>query len=75
MMISNFFLTNKFYICKNVKNVNVLFVKVATGQKARIMGPNYLPGKKDDLYEKTIQRTVLMMGGKVGLGKNPGFFI
>jgi elongation factor 2 len=39
------------------------------------MGPNYLPGKKDDLYEKTIQRTVLMMGGKVGLGKNPGFFI
>jgi len=39
--------------------------KVATGQKARIMGPNYLPGKKDDLYEKTIQRTVLMMGGKV----------
>jgi hypothetical protein len=33
------------------------------------MGPNYLPGKKDDLYEKTIQRTVLMMGGKVGLEK------
>lgn len=39
--------------------------KVATGQKARIMGPNYQPGKKEDLYEKTIQRTVLMMGGKV----------
>lgn len=39
--------------------------KVATGQKARIMGPNYLPGKKEDLYEKTIQRTVLMMGGRV----------
>lgn len=39
--------------------------KVATGQKARIMGPNYIPGKKEDLYEKTIQRTVLMMGGKV----------
>jgi elongation factor 2 len=36
--------------------------KVATGQKARIMGPNYLPGKKEDLYEKTIQRTILMMG-------------
>ncbi|KAA0184915.1 Translation elongation factor 2 [Fasciolopsis buskii] len=35
---------------------------VATGQKVRIMGPNYIPGKKDDLYEKTIQRTVLMMG-------------
>lgn len=39
--------------------------KIATGMKARIMGPNYLPGKKDDLYEKTIQRTILMMGGKV----------
>jgi elongation factor 2 len=36
--------------------------KVATGMKARIQGPNYLPGKKDDLYEKTIQRTILMMG-------------
>jgi len=35
---------------------------VCTGQKARIMGPNYLPGKKEDLYEKSIQRTVLMMG-------------
>lgn len=30
--------------------------KVSTGQKARIQGPNYVPGKKDDLYEKTIQR-------------------
>jgi elongation factor 2 len=35
---------------------------VSTGQKVRIMGPNYVPGKKDDLYEKSIQRTVLMMG-------------
>jgi elongation factor 2 len=35
---------------------------VATGQKARIMGPNYVPGKKDDLFLKTIQRTILMMG-------------
>jgi elongation factor 2 len=26
------------------------------------MGPNYVPGKKDDLYEKSIQRTILMMG-------------
>ncbi|VDO59003.1 unnamed protein product, partial [Onchocerca flexuosa] len=30
--------------------------------KARIQGPNYVPGKKEDLYEKTIQRTILMMG-------------
>merc|ERR1712024_353842 len=36
--------------------------KVATGQKCRIMGPNYTPGKKDDLNEKAIQRTILMMG-------------
>jgi elongation factor 2 len=35
---------------------------VATGMKARIMGPNYTPGKKEDLYVKNIQRTVLMMG-------------
>jgi elongation factor 2 len=36
--------------------------KIATGLKCRIMGPNYLPGKKDDLNEKAIQRTILMMG-------------
>merc|ERR1711894_812853 len=36
--------------------------KIATGLKCRIMGPNYLPGKKDDLNEKSVQRTVLMMG-------------
>jgi len=36
--------------------------KVASGQKVRIMGPNYTPGKKEDLVEKAIQRTVLMMG-------------
>uniref|UniRef100_A0A4W4HEH7 Tr-type G domain-containing protein n=1 Tax=Electrophorus electricus TaxID=8005 RepID=A0A4W4HEH7_ELEEL len=35
---------------------------VATGQKVRIMGPNYTPGKKEDLYLKPIQRTILMMG-------------
>lgn len=32
------------------------------GMKVRIQGPNYVPGKKDDLYIKSIQRTVLMMG-------------
>jgi len=35
---------------------------VATGLKVRIMGPNYTPGKKEDLYNKQIQRTILMMG-------------
>jgi len=30
--------------------------------KARIMGPNFTPGKKEDLYIKSIQRTILMMG-------------
>ena len=38
---------------------------IATGQKVRIMGPNYKPGKKEDLQEKAIQRTVLMMGRTV----------
>ena len=38
---------------------------IATGQKVRIMGPNYVPGKKDDFYEKTVQRTVIMMGRTV----------
>merc|ERR1719311_901330 len=36
--------------------------KIATGQKVRIMGPNYNPGEKADLYNKQIQRTILMMG-------------
>merc|ERR1719376_307016 len=39
--------------------------KIATGLKCRIMGPNFVPGKKEDLYEKSIQRTILMMGGRV----------
>jgi len=38
---------------------------VSSGQKVRIMGPNYVPGKKEDLAEKAIQRTVLMMGRNV----------
>ena len=38
---------------------------VSTGQKVRIMGPNYKPGTKTDLNVKNIQRTVLMMAGKV----------
>lgn len=35
---------------------------VRAGVKVRIMGPNYQPGKKDDLFIKNIQRTILMMG-------------
>lgn len=38
--------------------------KVATGSKVRIMGPNYVPGEKKDLYVKAVQRTVLCMGRK-----------
>merc|ERR1712054_2178 len=37
---------------------------IKTGQKARIMGPNYVPGNKSDLYCKSIQRVMLMMAGK-----------
>ena len=36
-----------------------------TGQKVRIMGPNYVVGKKEDLNIKSIQRTILMMGRSV----------
>lgn len=38
---------------------------VTSGQKVRIMGANYKPGKKEELYEKNITRTVLMMGRSV----------
>jgi len=36
--------------------------KIGTGQKVRILGPNYVPGKKTDLFSKSIQRVVIMMG-------------
>jgi elongation factor 2 len=36
--------------------------KVSTDQKVRILGPNYEPGKKTDLFVKSIQRVVIMMG-------------
>lgn len=35
---------------------------VRSGLKVRIQGPNYIPGKKEDLFVKAIQRTILMMG-------------
>ncbi|KAI0686016.1 P-loop containing nucleoside triphosphate hydrolase protein [Cytidiella melzeri] len=35
---------------------------VRAGPKIRIQGPNYVPGKKDDLFVKSVQRTILMMG-------------
>jgi len=35
---------------------------IKTGQKIRICGPNYVHGKKDDLFIKNVQRTVVMMG-------------
>ncbi|KAL5519480.1 EFT2_2 [Sanghuangporus vaninii] len=38
---------------------------VRSGPKYRIQGPNYLPGKKEDLFVKAVQRTVLMMGRSI----------
>ncbi|KAG2154600.1 P-loop containing nucleoside triphosphate hydrolase protein [Suillus clintonianus] len=35
---------------------------VRSGPKIRIQGPNYIPGRKEDLFVKSVQRTVLMMG-------------
>jgi elongation factor 2 len=37
---------------------------VRTGAKVKIMGPNYVQGKKEDLFVKNVQRTILMMGRK-----------
>uniref|UniRef100_A0A8C8ATT8 Translation elongation factor EFG/EF2 domain-containing protein n=1 Tax=Otus sunia TaxID=257818 RepID=A0A8C8ATT8_9STRI len=42
-------------------SAQMIFSGISTGQKVRILGPNYTPGKKD-LYLKPIQRTILMMG-------------
>lgn len=35
---------------------------VESGQKVRIMGPNYVPGSKTDLSIRSVQRVVVMMG-------------
>lgn len=35
---------------------------VKTSHKVRIMGANYSPGSKEDLYLKSVQRPVLLMG-------------
>jgi elongation factor 2 len=35
---------------------------VRAGLKVRIQGPNYVPGTKSDLFVKSVQRIVLMMG-------------
>jgi len=37
---------------------------IASGQKIRILGPNYEVGKKEDLFVKSVQRVVIMMGRK-----------
>jgi len=38
---------------------------IKTGQKCRILGPNYEVGRKTDLKIKPVQRTVIMMGRSV----------
>lgn len=38
---------------------------VAAGQKIRILGSDFKPGTKEGVYEKSIQRTALMMGRNV----------
>ena len=35
---------------------------IKTGQEIRILGPDFVMGKKKDLYIKKVQRTLLMMG-------------
>jgi len=36
--------------------------KVGSGMKVRILGPNFIHGSKSDMCEKSIQRSILMMG-------------
>merc|ERR1711872_1131959 len=36
--------------------------KVGSGMKVRILGPNFIHGQKTDMCEKSIQRSILMMG-------------
>ncbi|KAG8710602.1 Elongation factor 2, partial [Ceratobasidium sp. 395] len=38
---------------------------VRPGLKIRVQGPNYVPGKKDDLLVKAVQRTMLVIGGYI----------
>jgi elongation factor 2 len=38
---------------------------VRAGLKVRIQGPNFIPGTKTDLFVKSVQRIVLMMGRSV----------
>ena len=35
---------------------------VRSGQVVRIQGPKYEPGKRDDMFEKPVQRVLVMMG-------------
>ena len=37
---------------------------IKSGEKVRILGPQYIPGKQRDLNIKTVQRVVVMMGKK-----------
>lgn len=37
---------------------------VRAGEKVKIIGPNYRDGSKEDYYEKSISRTLLMIGNK-----------
>jgi elongation factor 2 len=38
---------------------------IVGGNKVRILGPNFEVGKKDDVFVKSIQRIVIMMGRKI----------
>lgn len=37
---------------------------IATGQKVKIIGPNYKEGSKNDYFEKSISSTMVMIGDK-----------
>eukprot|EP00003_Mantamonas_plastica_P022081 TRINITY_DN3695_c0_g1_i3.p2 TRINITY_DN3695_c0_g1~~TRINITY_DN3695_c0_g1_i3.p2 ORF type:complete len:549 (+),score=214.30 TRINITY_DN3695_c0_g1_i3:1307-2953(+) len=61
-----------FYVSKLVPDKESRFIAfgrvfggtLKAGKSVRIMGPDYVPGSKKDLFVKKINRVVLMMGSK-----------
>lgn len=60
------------FVSKMVPTDNMRFLafgrvfsgKITSGEKVSILGPHYVKGKSEDLYEKGIQKVVVMMGKK-----------
>ena len=49
---------------QHLTEASVFSGTVATGMKTCIMGPNYVPGKNEDLYHKPMQRLSIRLNVK-----------